>query len=175
MKAEYAALILSGLKIGASLFSTLMIEKFERRHIFLITGILASLSQGSVGLFFFLKLYMKIDVSSITWLPLVGVSAYEVVGSIGMSSLYYVYQGELFSDEIKGQGVTCTNISYEILTFLVKLNFQLVIEAVGIYSVFWAFGVCCAIGSCVTYKITPETKGKSKREIQQLLGDKSKN
>lgn len=175
LRAEYAALILSGLKIGASFFSTLVVEKFERRQIFLITGLLASLSQLSVGVFFFLKLYMKIDVSTLTWLPLVGVSAYEVVGSIGMSSLYYVYQGELFSNEIKGQGVTCTNISYEIITFLVKLNFQLVIDAVGIYTVFWVFSVCCAIGSCVTYWITPETKGKSRREIQILLGDNSAN
>ncbi|XP_043462197.1 facilitated trehalose transporter Tret1-like [Leptopilina heterotoma] len=173
LRAEYAALILSGLKIGASFFSTLVVEKFERRQIFLITGLLASLSQFTVGVFFFLKFYMKIDVSSLTWLPLVGVSAYEVVGSIGMSSLYYVYQGELFSNEIKGQGVTCTNISYEIITFLVKLNFQLVIDAVGIYTVFWMFSVCCAIGSCATYWITPETKGKSRREIQKLLGDKS--
>lgn len=175
LRAEYAALILSGLKIGASFFSTLVVEKFERRHIFLITGLLASLSQASVGVFFFFKLYMNMDVSSITWLPLVGVSAYEVVGSIGMSSLYYVYQGELFANEIKGQGVTCTNITYEIITFLVKLNFQLIIDAVGIYSVFWAFSCCCAIGSCVTYWITPETKGKSRREIQKLLGDKSEN
>ncbi|XP_043462194.1 facilitated trehalose transporter Tret1-like isoform X2 [Leptopilina heterotoma] len=169
LKPEYAALILAILKIIASLISTVVVEKFGRRSLFLSTGIIAGLSQATVGLFFYLKLYLKINIHTITWLPLLGVSMYEVIGSIGLSSLYYVYQGELFADDVKYLGVTCTNISYEIITFFLKLYFQIVIDSIGIYSLFFGFGISCIIGSILVYWISPETKGKSKDEIQKLL------
>lgn len=169
LKPEYSALILAILKIIASLISTVIVEKFGRRSLFLSTGIIAGISQASVGLFFYLKLYLKIDIHTITWLPLLGVSMYEVIGSIGLSSLYYVYQGELFADDVKFLGVTCTNISYEIITFFLKLYFQIVINSIGIYSLFFGFGISCIIGSFLVYWISPETKGKSKDEIQKLL------
>lgn len=169
LKPEYAALILAVLKIIASLISTIVVENVGRRNLFLTTGILAGLSQGLVGLFFFLKFYLKMEIPKISWLPLLGVSMYEVIGSVGLSSLYYVYQGELFSDEVKGLGVTLTNISYEVITFFIKLYFQIVIDTIGIYSVFFGFGICCIIGSCLVFWISPETKGKSKEEIQILL------
>ncbi|XP_033217923.1 facilitated trehalose transporter Tret1-like [Belonocnema kinseyi] len=169
LKAEYAALFLGALKIAASLISTLVVEKFGRRVLFFSTGLLAALAHGLVGLFFFLKMYLKVDVSSVTWLPLFGVSMYEIVGSVGFSSLYYIYQGELFSNDVKGVGVTCTNIAYEVIAFVVKFYFQMVIYDIGIYTLFWGFGICSIIGSGLTYWISPETKGKSLEEIQNLL------
>ncbi|KAJ8668129.1 hypothetical protein QAD02_009792 [Eretmocerus hayati] len=40
---------------------------------------------------------------------------------------------------------------------------------VGIHGSFWAFGACCALGTAWVVAITPETKGKSLEEIQEIL------
>ena len=174
LKAEHAALILSVLKIVASLISTLVVKRFKRRVLFLSAGIFAGLAQGFVGLFFFLKMYLEVDISYITWMPLFGVLLYEFVESVGLGNFYFIYQGELFANDVKRVGVTCTNIFYESVTFLMRFQFQMVIDAFVIYTLFWGFVICSVIGSCFTYRISPETKGKSSEEIQNLLGDSKK-
>ena len=169
LPAEYATLVLASMKIIFSFFSTQIVERVDRKMLFLGCGILATIAQGTVGIFFFLKYNMKMNVSSFSSIPLVGITIYEVVSNTGIGSMGFVYSGELFSPEVKGVGITLTNTVYDSVAFLVKLQFRVILGAVGISGTFFLFAISCAIGTGIVFQMAPETRGKSLEEIQEFM------
>ena len=166
---EEATLVLAALKIISSIACTQIVDKIKKRTLILMSGLSAAFFQGLVGFFFYLKFCTEFDVSFINWLPLLGITMYGIVLTIGISPLYYVFQGELFPNDVKSSGVTFVNIIYEIVSFLVKLKFYVLIDAVGIHMTFGIFAILCFFGTFIGFYIIPETKGKSLEEIQAIL------
>ncbi|XP_033217070.1 facilitated trehalose transporter Tret1-like [Belonocnema kinseyi] len=173
LSAEYASLVVAAMKIIASLLSTQIIERIDRKILFLSSGILAIISQAIVGIFFWVKFHIKMDVSSMNWIPLFAITVYEMVGNTGIGSMGLVYSGELFSPDVKGIGITLTNISFELAAFFVKLQFRAVVSNYGIASAFFSFAISCAVGTVTVFYLAPETKNKSLKEIQKIMVSES--
>ena len=174
ISAEYATLIFGGAKIIATLFSTQIIERVDRKVLFLGSGILATMAQLISAIFFLMKFNFKVDVSSVSWVPIFAITTYEFVGNIGIGSMGFVYSGELFSPDVRGLGTTFTYIVFDGISFLVKLQFYAVVHTIGISGTFFLFSALCIIGTGIVFYIAPETRGKSLEEIQKILETRKK-
>ncbi|XP_015588166.1 facilitated trehalose transporter Tret1 [Cephus cinctus] len=169
-----AVVVLGGAQLVAGLVAAGLVDRAGRRPLMLISGLTAALALAVEGLFFFLKYQLKADVSSITWLPIASLIAYEVMVALGIGTLPYVLLGELFPTNVKGPAVACGIIVGSVFAFMVGLGYQAVNSIVGIHSTFWIFALCCAAGTLFVYFITPETKGKTLEEIQKELNPPEK-
>ena len=167
-----AVLYVCAFKIAASLMSSQLIDRLGRRILFLSCGILCALSLGSLGFFFFLKLYLLANVSSISWLPVVSLITYEIGYYMGISPVGYVLQGELFPLKVKGTAVAIVSIVEQLLSSAVGIGFPLLNHLVGMYASFWLFSICCIFGTILVFYNTPETNGKSLGEVEAMINAK---
>ena len=172
---EYSVMIMTGIQIFAGFPSSLIVDRWGRRPTFLLSGVLSSLSLAIVGLFFFLKFFLEVDVSSITWLPLVGLISFTFVCNMGLSTIPFVFLGELFSVKVKGVAILTGLITNIIFTFSVTMILPLVSNSVGFHTTFWIFAISCLLGSITVFCIAPETKGKTLEEVLEILSGNRQN
>ncbi|XP_043481727.1 facilitated trehalose transporter Tret1-like [Leptopilina heterotoma] len=166
---QFSAMIMTGAQILAALPSSQIVDLWGRRPTFLLSGILSSLSLSSVGLYFYLKSYADSDVSSVSWLPLIGMLSFTFSCNIGLTTIPYLYMGELFSVKVKGVATMVSLIMEAIFLYSSKMIFPLVSHWCGIYVSFWIFAFTCLIGSVTVFCLAPETKGKNLEEVLELL------
>ena len=165
---KVSVLIIAGIGFISSFGSTLLVDRISKRVIFLISGTLIGILMGAVGLFFFLKLHVKTDVSSITWIPLAAFISLHIIYSLGLSIIPFILLGELFGMNVKGSAVGCSMIIGGFFAFTTTEGYNVVNNIAGIYTVFWIFAIFSIIGSSLTYWITPESNGKTLEEIQAM-------
>lgn len=165
---EKGALVVATIKLLASMMATQIIERFQRKTILLSTGILASLTQGILATFFYYQEY-HLNISYLAILPYISFLIYETASTIGASNLFYIYQGELFDNNVKGLAVTILKIFHMFVVFLTVFTYQILIQKFKSYVIFFIFSICGVILCIISLCIIPETKGKSLEEIQFIL------
>lgn len=166
---EFSVMIMTGAQILAALPSSQIVDFWGRRPTFLLSGVLSSISLISVGFYFYLKSFVGADVSSVTWLPLVGLLSFTFSCNIGLTTIPYLYMGELFSIKVKSAATMVTLITEALFTFTSKMIFPLVSHQFGIYASFWIFALTSFLGSVSVFCLAPETKGKTLEEVLELL------
>lgn len=169
---KVCAMLLAIIEVLLTLSATSIIERAGRRWTFLLSGLFCSLGLLIVGVFFFMKMGIMVDVKSYSWLPLCGLIIYQISFSLGIAYIPIIMLGEMFSIDVKMSAMFCLNVSMSLLLIGIKVAFQKLNSIIGIYTTFWIFAICCIIGSIVFFIITPETKGKTLEEIQDRLHKK---
>ena len=171
---SHSYMVLIGAKIIAGLFFTQLIERFGRRILFLLSGNFCAFFLAIVGVFFFCKYRLLIDVSSISWLPLMSLISFQITAAMGLGPIPFVLAGEFFAIEVKQAALPGIMIACSLITFSTELMFPFVNKSAGIYTSFWIFASNCFVGSVSVFISLPETKGKSLENIQSLLRTKNK-
>lgn len=80
--------------------------------------------------------------------------------------------GELFSSDVKGIAGSLTGTLNWSLAFVVTISYPTLSQSIGISACFLIFTALSVIGTIFSFFIVPETKGKSLKEIQDMLGEK---
>lgn len=161
-------MIVTGINVIACASVTFVIDRFERGSLFLYSGFFCAISLGIIGLFFFMKLYLEADVSSITWLPLLGLVMYKVSYSLGMGPIPDIMMGELFPVDVRATAFSFVVVTTFIFCFLTAAGYEVLNRAAGIYTTFWLFTLSSILGPLFIYFVTPETMGKTLEEIQAM-------
>ncbi|XP_033217121.1 facilitated trehalose transporter Tret1-2 homolog [Belonocnema kinseyi] len=168
MDPKNGMVFLSLLNVFACLISTQIVERVKRRTLLLYSGIISSISLGIVGVFFCLD-QNELAAFYFGWVPIFFLSVYDLLISAGLSNIFYIYQGELFTNDVKSAAVTVIKLVYIAIIFISILEFQKMIEIAGMNGIFWFYGICCVVGTVLVYFMAPETKGKALEEIQECL------
>ena len=161
-------MIVAGIDTIACVSVTFVIDRFERKYLFFFSGFLCAISLGKIGLFFFMKLYLKIDVSSITWLPLLGLVLYKVSFSLGMGPIPDILIGELFPVDMRATAFSFVVVATFFFCFLTTAGYEVVNKAAGIYTTFCFFAISSIVGPIFIYFFIPRTKGKTLEAIQAM-------
>lgn len=154
---------------------SVLLEKFGRKPLLLYSQIGAGIILNLGGIYFYLREMTNVDLSSITWIPLVVMVSFVVIYSVGLGTVPSLLLSEMFSASIKGKALCVMCIYYAALISITSKLFYFLTETFGMYASFFTFGTCCLGSVLFTYYFVPETKGKSLEDIQQNLKNSEKN
>lgn len=166
---EICTIIVGIVQVGASGATPMLVERKGKRFLLLVSALGMGLSQGVLAYFFYLKDDKHSDVSAIGWVPIASLIAYMIAYCLGFGPLPWAVMGELFPGNIKSVASTATASGCWVLGFLLTNYFGIVAELIGKSGSFGIFSVCCFGAILFTYKLLPETTGKSLQEIQDIL------
>lgn len=171
-----AAIIVGVMQVIATFVASMVIDKLGRRIMLLISIAIMSLCSILLGIFFFLSQRNPADVANLGWLPIVSLSIFIVMFSIGFGPIPWVMIGELFAPDVKGVAASLAGATNWILSFVITKTFVNIRDTIGIGETFWLFAGMSALGTIFVFFFVPETKGKSLTEIQTMLaGEKAIN
>ena len=165
---KVAAIIVGVVQVVVTYIASAIVDRAGRRVLLLLSASIMGLCLAILGLYFCLK-NKGDDVSDIGWLPLLCVTVFIVMFSLGFGPLPWMMMGEVFAPNIKAAAssiAVCTNWT---LTFLVTFSFGKLIVGLGEDWTFWLFAIICGIATVFIFYLVPETKGKTLTEIQRIF------
>ncbi|KAJ9597400.1 hypothetical protein L9F63_011745, partial [Diploptera punctata] len=174
MSPNLSSIIVSLLQILGTSVSTLLLDRAGRKVLLGISNFCLILCLTTNGAYFFCK-SNGIEVSNVSWIPLLCLSVYVISLGIGVAPIPFLMVPEMFLPRARSLAV-CVSLTWMwFIAFLVTKFYANVSELFGLYSCYWLFAAFCFIGLLMTIFVYPETKNKSIENIFEELdgGEKS--
>ncbi|XP_025205477.1 facilitated trehalose transporter Tret1-like isoform X2 [Melanaphis sacchari] len=173
LSASVSTIIVGTVMLFAAAATPTLAKKTTMRMLLYISAIGMAITDGALGLFFYLQNSGK-DVSSIGWLPVTSLVLFIITYCLGFGPLPWAIMGEIFPTNLKSVASALTASFCWLLGFVLTKMFDMVCNAIGIHFVFWFFAVCCILALLFTAFLLPETEGKTLQEIQDILHGRNK-
>ncbi len=164
--------------------SVLVVEKFGRKILLILSGAFMAVSITALGVYFYFDAHVecddtnldtcdpddgiisKEDLDSLGILPLISLIVYIIAFSIGFGPLPWMMNGEFFSTESKSLASSIACAVNWLCAFLVS-KFQTNIEdAIDRYGSYWMYGGICLVGVFFVLFFVPETSGKTPEDMK---------
>jgi len=153
--------------------STATVEGAGRRPLLLASTLGSSVTLVILAIYLMLD-ERGIDVSAANLLPVIDVIIFQVAFQIGLGTLPNALIGEMFPTEVKAFAGAVITIFDGVLGFAVSKLYQVIGDSLGQDTVYYFFAASCLLAFVMVIFVVPETKGRTFREIQELLGGNSK-
>ncbi|WP_229369574.1 sugar porter family MFS transporter [Fibrivirga algicola] len=134
------------------------IDKWGRKPLLYVGVGGAVLSLLIIGALF------QMNITSGPWI-LLFILAFIACFAFSFGPVCWVVVGEIFPNSIRGKAMALATLSLWIGNFLVGQLTPFLLEEVGSAWTFWLFAVCCSPALWLTWKLIPETKGRSLEAI----------
>lgn len=164
-----ATIIVGVMQVIATFIASLVVDKLGRRILLLMSISVMAICTILLGVFFFLKQGDPASVESLGWLPIVSLSLFIVMFSLGFGPIPWMMIGELFAPDAKGVAASMAGAFNWVLAFVVTKTFGNIRDAIGAGETFFLFSGMSIIGVVFVFFAVPETKGKSLTDIQKML------
>lgn len=135
------------------------IDKWGRRPL-LFAGV-----GGAVFSLIIIGILFALDITSGLWI-LIFILAFIACFAFSFGPVCWVVVGEIFPNAIRGKAVALATLSLWIGNFLVGQLTPVMLEGLGASWTFWLFALCCSPALWLTWKLIPETKGRSLENIE---------
>lgn len=168
-------IIVGILQTAATFLSTLIVDRFGRKILLIISIVFMGISSFILGIYFSLSdrnLIDKDQVDAIGILPIVCLSVFIVMFSLGFGPIPWMISAELLPQEIKSTMCSAAATFNWFLAFIVTKFYVNMQEGIGSDSTFYIFSGICFLGVVFIIFLIPETKGKSVAEVQAILSGK---
>ena len=188
--ANICSIVVGVIQVTGTSISVLVVDKFGRRRLLILSEMFISFAFCMLGTFFFIQeshhspcaspdncqdMFVTAEtVDNLAWLPLASIVTFAVAYSMGMGPLPWVLNAELFAKEAKAPSSSfCASFNWVCSFLVVKFSpsLETVIGASGSYLTFAALA---AAGTFIIVMVVPETKGKTEEEIQRGFKDPEK-
>jgi MFS transporter, SP family, galactose:H+ symporter len=144
-----------------TILSVRLLDRTGRRPLLLIgiAGMIASLTV--LGLVFLLGAHSP----ALGWLAVGGVMLYVASFAISLGPIFWLLISEIYPLRIRGVAMGVATMANWGFNLLVALTFLLLIESFGAAYTFWIYAAV-SVGSWIfSYRLVPETKGRTLEEI----------
>jgi SP family arabinose:H+ symporter-like MFS transporter len=135
------------------------IDKWGRKPLLLLGIGGAVISLLIIGALFYL------GITSGPWI-LIFILAFIGCFAFSFGPVCWVVVSEIFPNSIRGKAMALATLSLWIGNFLVGQLTPLMLEGLGSSWTFWIFALCCSPALWITWKLIPETKGRSLENIE---------
>ncbi len=143
-----------------SLFFLLVADRFNRRTLLTVGGIIMAISFIAPAILHMLMPSLGGNT------VVVFLSIYVALYSFTWAPLTWVIVGEIFPLAIRGSGTGLASSFNWIGSFLVGLLFPIMASEMSEYAVFAIFGAVCVFGVIFIRSWVPETRGRTLEEIE---------
>ncbi|KRE35201.1 sugar porter family MFS transporter [Paenibacillus sp. Soil522] len=106
-------------------------------------------------------------------LVLVFILLYVASFAISLGPVVWVIISEIFPNRIRGKATAIAAMMLWAADYLVSQTFPPLLSSAGPASTFWIYGSMALIALVFTWRVVPETKGKSLEEIESLWSSKN--
>ncbi|WP_183565172.1 sugar porter family MFS transporter [Mucilaginibacter sp. SP1R1] len=135
------------------------VDKWGRRPL-LFAGI-----GGAVVSLIIIGVLFALGVTSGLWI-LIFILAFIACFAFSFGPVCWVVVGEIFPNAIRGKAMALATLSLWVGNFLVGQLTPILLEELGSSWTFWLFALCCSPALWLTWKLIPETKGRSLENIE---------
>jgi len=163
-----ATTIVASVQLIASLFTFLIVDRFGRRKLLIVTNIINCLALTGIATYFILK-ENKQNVDNLGWLPITSLCLFISSFSVGVAPVTYILMGELFIQDAKAYVAPIGQLFNSTLSAIVTLTFPMLTASIESGSTFFMFTAFCILAILFSIVVVPETKGKTTNEIQHVL------
>lgn len=165
-----ATIICNILSLVTTLSAAYFLDKLGRRLVVMTSLAGCAFFLTCVASYFYIEQNeTSIDLSNVTWIPLVGTIFYIIVFSSGLVMVPTLMLGELFPANTKMKALPVLVGVMGICISVTTKLFQLLYVNFGMYTPFAFLAACCFCNMILSFYIVPETKGKTLEEIQLSL------
>ena len=99
---------------------------------------------------------------------LIFILLYVASFAISLGPVVWVIMSEIFPNRIRGKAIAIASMALWAADYVVSQSFPPMLSSIGPGITFWIFGAMSLITFIFTWRVVPETKGKSLEEIELL-------
>lgn len=168
-----SAIAAGSLMLLGSLLSTVILDKFPRKQLYIWTTVGFIVGLAGLGGYSYLKTFN--DVSSFKLLPVLSLSWLIFVACAGRLPLTFIIMAEVMPQSIRSFGVSVCNTTNWILCFLMLKFFPTLVKDIGFHNCMFFLAGSAVFGIVFVALFVPETKNRSFEKIEmELAAKKSK-
>ncbi|MBE9917387.1 sugar porter family MFS transporter [Paenibacillus donghaensis] len=101
-------------------------------------------------------------------LVLIFILIYVAAFAVSLGPVVWVVMSEIFPNRIRGKATAIASMALWAADYLVSQAFPPMLASAGPAITFWSFGLMALITFIFTWRVIPETKGKSLEEMESL-------
>lgn len=165
----WSSLLFAFIQIIASLFTSQFVDKIGRRIILIGSSFASAFFLAIFGAYMYLKSSTIIDLSMLTWIPLISLLIEVFVSSIGIIPVPNFYAPEILDQQIRGPIISLSSWWSWIVGFLIIKFYPLVESTIGLHCIIIFFAMTCCFCGLFTLFVLPETKGRTIEEIANSI------
>ncbi|XP_031623613.1 facilitated trehalose transporter Tret1-like [Contarinia nasturtii] len=167
LSSKNSSLLISITQIFANVLLLNVIERINRRTLYIWSSILTATS------FFAFSIYCLLWMGQpkYEWMPPFCFSCIIFFSCLGLFPIPYILPTEIFQKNIRHTCLVVVVSVIWILSFCYGLVFPSFLEYVDLHFCFIFLGIISLVNAIFGYFFVPETRGKSYEEIMQLLSD----
>jgi len=135
------------------------IDKWGRKPL-LYTGV-----GGAVVSLIVIGALFSLGITSGPWI-LIFILTFIACFAFSFGPVCWVVVGEIFPNAVRGKAMALATLSLWVGNFLVGQLTPVMLEGLGSSWTFWLFALCCSPALWITWKLIPETKGRSLENIE---------
>jgi MFS transporter, SP family, arabinose:H+ symporter len=144
-----------------TILSLWLIDKVGRKALLLVGSSLMTICLFIIGIAF------QTGNTSGT-LILISVLAYVAAFAISLGPVVWVVMSEIFPNHIRGKATAIASMMLWAADYVVSQSFPPMLASAGPAITFWIFGVMALFTFFFTWRVVPETKGKSLEQIESM-------
>uniref|UniRef100_A0A1B6F4Y1 Major facilitator superfamily (MFS) profile domain-containing protein n=1 Tax=Cuerna arida TaxID=1464854 RepID=A0A1B6F4Y1_9HEMI len=167
MDPNVGSIILGIVRLITGLLTMILLKKFNRRPLFIVSCI-------GMAIFIFISGYFTKEITEghmeKNTIPVFCILMYVSVASFGFMSIPWTMTAELFPIEIRGMAQSLMMAVANLILFAVLKIYPFLDEMFGgAYAVQWMFATVSAASSVIIFLFMPETHKKELSEIQEYF------
>jgi len=170
---DYVATITVGVvQLISTAGSVILVDKTGRRPLLMTSSLVMCASMSTLGACFYVQDDEGRLPDGLGWLPLVAIILAFVGYSAGFGSVPYLIMGEIFPARVCN---ACSSIASAVnlfCLFSLLRFFSVMADYLTFHGVFWLYSCVCFAGFWFVFLLLPETKGRSKAEIEAVFQNK---
>ncbi|XP_018567074.1 facilitated trehalose transporter Tret1-like [Anoplophora glabripennis] len=176
LEPQWCVIIVGIVEVGVSIVSSLVMDKFGRKILLIVSSVTMAISAAVLGLFFTLKnsaIIEKDDIGKISFLSILSLMVFIAGFCFGIGPIPWMAPSELFAPEVTAKCSSAASTFNWLLAFFVSRFFLNVVDAIGSDATFYIFAGITATVPFFAWFLFPETKGKIFIQIKSELEGKS--
>lgn len=158
--------IIGIVNILSTILAIWKIDQFGRKPL-LLTGVIGMmLSLVCIGIFFYTDSHNSI-------LLVACILLYVTFFAFSFGCVTWTLLAEIYPTHIRGRAMSIATLTLWCGTFIIGQTFPWLLETLGAAGTFLLFALMCVPAILITWKLLPETKGKTLEEIERFWLRKS--